>query len=404
MRYVSNLFSPKGDELIYLDNAATSFPKPPAVIAAMVRFQKEVGANAGRSGHRLSIEAGRILFETREGLARLFGIRDSSRVIFGMNATDALNLAIYGVLRAGDHVLTSSMEHNSVMRPLRNLEKAGLQITVLPCSPEGLLDPGDVSRNTRVNTRMCILNHASNVVGTIQPIAEVGRICREKGILFLLDAAQTAGALPFQMADACIDLLAFTGHKALWGPQGTGGLILGAEMDEGRISPIRQGGTGSRSEFEEQPDFLPDRLESGTPNGIGLAGLLAGLNFLQEKGVEEIRRHEMALADRLWRGLSDIPGVTLYGPPNPAHRVAVVSFNLENLTPSEVALRLDEEFGILCRSGLHCAPAAHRTIGTFPGGTVRLSPAYFNTPDEIDAAIQAVAHLAREKPWTHARV
>lgn len=390
--------------MIYLDNAATSFPKPPAVIAAMVRFQKEVGANAGRSGHRLSIEAGRILFETREGLARLFGIRDSSRVIFGMNATDALNLAIYGVLRAGDHVLTSSMEHNSVMRPLRNLEKAGLQITVLPCSPEGLLDPGDVSRNTRVNTRMCILNHASNVVGTIQPIAEVGRICREKGILFLLDAAQTAGALSFQMADACIDLLAFTGHKALWGPQGTGGLILGAEMDEGRISPIRQGGTGSRSEFEEQPDFLPDRLESGTPNGIGLAGLLAGLNFLQEKGVEEIRRHEMALADRLWRGLSEIPGVTLYGPPNPAHRVAVVSFTLENLSPSEVALRLDEEFGILCRSGLHCAPSAHRTIGTFPEGTVRLSPAYFNTPDEIDSAIQAVAHLAREKPWTNARV
>lgn len=384
-------------KVIYFDNAATSYPKPREVIEAMVQFQEKIGANPGRSGHRLSIEAGRIVFETRELLAHLFGIKDSSRIIFGMNATDALNLGINGILRPGDHVLTSSMEHNSVMRPLRALEKEGLEISVLPCSPEGFLDPDDVCRAIRKNTVMCVLNHASNVVGTIQPVAAVGEICRNREVLFFVDAAQTAGALSISMPAAHIDLLAFTGHKALLGPQGTGGLVIGNDFDERRIKPMKRGGTGSRSELEEQPDFLPDRFESGTPNGVGLAGLKAGLEFILQVGLDKIRSHEILLTDRLIAGLAQVPGIILYGPREGKRQCPTVSFNLENFAPSEVALRMEEKHGILCRMGLHCAPAAHRTIGTFPEGTVRLSMSYLNTVEEVQAVIEAITDLAKGK-------
>ena len=382
--------------MIYLDNAATSHPKPESVIEAMVAFMREVGGNPGRSGHRLSIEAGRIIFEAREKVAELFGIRDSSRVVFGQNATEAINLGLKGFLRRGDHVITSSMEHNSVMRPLRGLEREGIEITVAPCSQEGFLDPEEIRRVIRKNTRMVVLNHGSNVVGTLLPVAEVGEICRSHGILFFVDAAQTAGVIPINMEREKIDLLAFTGHKAFFGPQGTGGLAIGERVNERKMEPLKRGGTGSRSELEEQPDFLPDLCESGTPNGVGLAGLRAGLDFLFGIGLEKIRGHERKLTEMLIRGLLEIPGAIVYGSKDAEKQCATVSFNLEGWAPSDLSFRLDEEFGILTRVGLHCAPSAHRTIGTFPDGTVRVSMSYLNTEEEIGQTIQAIRQLARK--------
>lgn len=381
--------------LIYLDNAATSWPKPPQVAEAMVTFMDQVGANPGRSGHRLSVAAGRVVYEVREALADLFHARDPLRVAFGLNATDALNLALHGLLRPGDHVVTSSMEHNSVMRPLRALEHRGVEVTVVPCSPQGFLDPGDVERALRPHTRMAVLTHASNVTGTLLPIREVGEVARRHGVLFLVDAAQTAGAVPIDMEADAIDILCFTGHKALLGPMGTGGLVLGERVDAADLRPVRQGGTGSRSEHEEHPDFLPDLCEAGTPNAVGLAGLLAGVRWVQERGVEAIRAHEQALTARLLDGLAEVPGVVVYGPRDATRQTGTVSFNLEGLDPSEVGLLLDEEYGILCRVGLHCAPAAHRTLGTFPRGTVRFAVGCFTTREEVDAAVDAVRKIAR---------
>ena len=384
-------------EIIYFDNAATSYPKPEEVAQAMVRFSKEVGASPGRSGHRLAVEAGRVVFEARERISQLFGVKDSSRVVFGLNATEGINQGLQGLLRPGDHVITSSMEHNSVMRPLRAMMKEGLEVTVLLYSKEGLVDPMDVRKAFRKNTKMVVLNHASNVVGTLQPLGEIGELCRRQEVLFFIDAAQSAGAVPLDMERERIDLLAFTGHKALFGPQGTGGLVLGERVDEKDLVPMKRGGTGSRSEREEQPDFLPDLCESGTPNTVGLAGLLAGLDFVLKEGVERIREHERGLTDRLLRGLQEIPGVTVYGLRDARKQLATLSFNLQGMAPSEVGLRLDEEYGILCRVGLHCSPSSHRTLGTFPQGTVRFSMSYLNRPDEVDRALQAVGELTRKE-------
>lgn len=382
--------------MIYLDNAATSWPKPPEVLAAMARFMTEVGANPGRSGHRLSVEAGRIVYAAREAVAQLFNAPDPLRVVFGLNATEGINLALRGLLRPGDHVVTSSMEHNSVMRPLRALEREGVEVTVVPCSPEGTLDPQAVLAALRPSTRLVVLNHASNVTGTILPVAEVGRALRKmNGPLLLVDAAQSGGAVPIDVQADGIDLLAFTGHKSLYGPTGTGGLIIGERVPLEEFRPLIRGGTGSRSEREEQPDFLPDMCESGTPNAVGLAGLKAGVRWVLERGVEAIRAHEVELSQRLSDGLREIPGVTVYGPADARMRTAVVSFNIAGMEPSEVGMRLDEEYGIMCRVGLHCAPSAHRTIGTFPSGTVRFALGAFNTREEVDAAIRAVARLAQ---------
>jgi len=383
--------------MIYFDNAATSWPKPPGVAEAMVHFLNEVGANPGRSGHRLAVESGRIVYQTREAVAELFGAPDPLRIVFGQNATEAINLALNGLLRPGDHVITSSMEHNSVMRPLRALERQGVELTVVQCTSAGFLDPADVAAAAiRPHTALIALNHASNVVGTLLPVAEVGRIAREHDVLLLVDAAQTAGAYPIHVQADGIDLLAFTGHKSLYGPMGTGGLVIGERVDVSRLEPLKRGGTGSRSEREEQPDFLPDMCESGTPNAVGLAGLGAGLRWVRERGVDAIRAHEMMLTQRLIDGLLNIPGVTVYGGHDAARQTATVSFNIAGLDCSEVGLRLDEEYGILCRVGLHCAPAAHRTLGTFPVGTVRFGLGAFNTADEVDAALLAVARLAQE--------
>lgn len=382
--------------MIYFDNAATSWPKPPGVAEAMVHFLNQVGANPGRSAHRLALKSGRIVFNAREVVAELFNAPDPLRVVFGSNATEALNLALRGLLRPGDHVITSSMEHNSVMRPLRALERQGVEVTVVRCSSEGFLVPADVEAAVRPNTVMIALNHASNVVGTLLPVAEVGRIARRHGLLLLVDAAQTGGAYPIDVEADSIDLLGFTGHKSLYGPMGTGGLIIGKCVDVERIKPLKRGGTGSRSEREEQPDFLPDMCESGTPNAVGLAGLGAGVRWVLERGVDAIRAHEVELAQRLINGLGEIPGVTVYGGLDANLQTATVSFNIADMEPSEVGLRLDEEYGILCRVGLHCAPAAHKTIGTFPAGTVRFGLGAFNTLEEVDAAVAAVESLAQE--------
>jgi cysteine desulfurase family protein len=381
--------------MIYFDNAATSWPKPPRVAEAMIHFLNEVGANPGRSAHRLAVEAGRIVYNAREAVAELFNAPDPLRVVFGHNVTEALNLALRGLLRPGDHVITSSMEHNSVMRPLRALEQQGVEVTVVRCSPQGFLDPADVEAAVRPNTTMIVLNHASNVVGTLLPVAEAGRIARRHGLLLLVDAAQTGGAYPIDVQADSIDLLAFTGHKSLYGPMGTGGLIIGEWVDVERMEPLKRGGTGSRSEWEEQPDFLPDLCESGTPNAVGLAGLEAGVRWVLEQGVDAIRAHEVELTQRLIDGLTDIPGVTVYGGLDATHQTATVSFNIAGMEPSEVGLLLDEEYGILCRVGLHCAPAAHKIIGTFPTGTVRFGLGAFNTQGEVDAAVAAVGQLAR---------
>jgi len=380
--------------MIYFDNAATSWPKPPGVAEAMVHFLDEIGANPGRSAHRLSIESARIVYGAREAVAELFNAPDPLRVVFGANVTEALNLALRGLLRPGDHVVASSMEHNSVMRPLRALEAQGVELSVAPCSAQGFLDPTGVEAAIRPKTTMIVLNHASNVVGTLLPVAEVGRIARERGVLLLVDAAQTGGAYPVDVQADAIDLLAFTGHKSLYGPMGAGGLIVGERVDVGRMVPLKRGGTGSRSEREEQPDFMPDMCESGTPNVPGLAGLEAGIRWVRERGVEAIRAHEVALTQRLIAGLREIPGVTVYGGLDAELQTSTVSFNVAGMQPSEVGLQLDEEFDVLCRVGLHCAPAAHKTLGTFPAGAVRFGLGAFNSAAEVDTAVAAVQSLS----------
>jgi len=379
--------------MIYLDNAATSFPKPPQVIRAMNDFLERAGGNPGRSGHRLSVEAGRIVYDAREAIAELFGARDPLRIIFTLNATHALNLALRGILRPGDRVVTTGIEHNAVMRPLRALERAGVRVVVVPCARDGSLDWDALRDALRLGARLVVVNHASNVVGTILPVAEIARLAHAAGARVLVDAAQTAGVVPIDIEAMGIDLLAFTGHKGLYGPPGTGGLVLGERVDAAMIEPLMRGGTGSRSEFEEQPDDLPDKFECGTPNGVGIAGLGAGVRFVLERGIETIRADEVALTRALIEGLSEIPGVTVYGTHDAELQTATVSFTVANRRVSEIGLRLDEEFGVLCRVGLHCAPAAHRTIGTFPEGTVRFASSVFTTLVEIRAALDAVRRI-----------
>lgn len=389
--------------MIYLDNAATSWPKPHSVPEAMLHFLKDIGANPGRSAHRLSIESARVVYGAREAIAELFNAPDPLRVVFGLNVTEALNLVLCGLLRPGDHVITSSMEHNSVMRPLRALERTGVELTVVKCSREGFLDPGDVEAAIRPNTSMIALNHASNVVGTLLPVASVGQIARERGVLLLVDAAQTGGAVPINMQADGIDLLAFTGHKSLYGPMGTGGVVIGQRVEVHRLTPLKRGGTGSRSEREEQPDFLPDMGESGTPNAVGLAGLGAGVRWVLDRGVAAIQAQEQALTQRFIDGLRDIAGVTVYGGLDASRQTATVSFNIDDLAPSDVGLWLDEQHAILCRVGLHCAPAAHKTMKTFPSGTIRFGMGVFSTADEVDVALHAVRRLAVEGALSEGR-
>jgi len=384
--------------MIYLDNAATSWPKPKAVKQAILHFLENVGANPGRSSHRLSVEAGRILYQTRESIAKLFNVKDPLRVVFGLNATEAFNIVLRGFLRSGEHVITSSIEHNSVMRPLRDLEKKGVEVSVVQCSSQGFIDPVEVEKSVKKNTFMIVLNHGSNVVGSLQSVSEVGEIARRNNLLFLVDAAQTGGSVSIDIERDKIDLLAFTGHKSLYGPQGTGGLVLGDRVDIERFIPIKTGGTGSHSQFEIHPNFLPDLFECGTPNIMGLAGLNASVKYLLEQDIDKIRNYEMNLTGNLIDGLNEIPNILLYGKCEPENQTAVVSFNIKGIPVNEIGLLLDEEYGIMSRVGLHCAPLAHKTIGTFPNGTVRLSLGYFNTEEEIEEAIKAVWNIAKTLP------
>lgn len=379
--------------MIYLDNAATSFPKPKDVWQALEDHWFNKGGNPGRSGHRLSLEAGRVVIQAREALAELFHGEKSEQIVFAANATDAINMAFRGVLRPGDHVITTGMEHNSVIRPLRDFEKHGGAVTIAPCDEEGFVDLNKIREQIKKETRLVVMSHVSNLTGTIQPIADIGCLCREKGVLFMVDAAQSAGTLPIDVQEAGISLLAFTGHKGLFGPQGTGGLYVHPCLD---IEPYRFGGTGSRSDSQYHPDFMPDRLEAGTLNAFGLSGLLAGVQFIQETGLDTIREHEAFLTHRLVDGLREIEGVKVYGPLINEDRSCVVPFNISNLDGAEVAFILDDQFHIMTRPGIHCTPLAHETIGTFPLGAVRMSVGYFNTEAEIDTALDAVNLIAKE--------
>jgi len=381
--------------MIYLDNAATSWPKPPEVLKAMTDVLERAGGNPGRSGHRLSITAARAIYDTREEIACFFGISDPLRVLFTSNATHAINLALKGILKPSDHVVISSMEHNAVMRPLRNLEKQGMQLSIVPCATDGSLDVKDLEKAIKATTRLVVMTHASNVVGTLLPIAEIASSVHQMGALLLVDAAQTAGVIPLDMQTAGIDLLAFTGHKEIQGPPGIGGLVISNNVDATQIEPLIQGGTGSRSESEEQPDDLPDKFESGTANLAGIAGFGAGLRWITDRGIGEIREHLKKLSQTLIDGLSALPKVKIYGTLDPELSVAILSFTVTGKRVSEIGLRLDEEYGVLSRVGLHCAPAAHKTIGSFPEGTVRLSPGVSTTMSDIQEAIQAISKVAQ---------
>ncbi len=381
--------------MIYLDNAATTWPKPEETIKAIEDCIRNNGANPGRGGHTMSLSAGRIVFETREALARLFNAGDPARIVFTGNATEALNLALKGVLKPGDHVITSSMEHNAIARPLHVLKKKGVDVTELPCSSQGFLDPGDVSKAVRRNTRAVVVLHASNVTGTIMPVKEIGQITREKGIIFIVDAAQTAGLLDLDVEKMNIDLLAFTGHKSLYGPQGTGGLFIREGIE---LEPLIEGGTGSRSESLEQPEDMPDRFESGTPNTPGIAGLGAGIRFIISRGIDQIRSHKHRLMARFLDGLKQMKKIEIYGPGDPAVQVPVISINVKEQDSSEIAFILDKVFHIACRSGLHCAPMAHKTIGTLDRGAVRFSFSIFNTEEDVDRTLDALERTVAELP------
>jgi len=372
---------------IYLDNAATSYPKPESVYQAVMHAMREVGASPGRGGHRRSLEAGRIMFQAREVAAALFSVPDSSRIIFTHSATEALNMALRGTLVPGDHVITSSMEHNSLARPLQLLKKQGILLTIVPAGVDGCIDPADVARALTPQTRMIAIGHVSNVAGTIQPIAAISAIAREAGALFLLDAAQSAGCLPIDVVSGNIDLLAVPGHKGLYGPQGTGLLYAAAHVP---LKPLLAGGTGTSSTSEDQPDALPDGFEAGTRNLPGIAGLKAGMEFVLEQGVAVIGDHERRLVAYAMERLQGVPGITLYGPTDAALRGAVLSFTVAGHDASALAFQLDQRFDIAVRAGLHCAPRAHQTLGTFPDGTVRMSPGWFTTREDIAIFTDAV--------------
>lgn len=380
---------------IYLDNAATSFPKPESVYQAVMHAMREVGASPGRGGHRRSLEAGRIMFQAREAAATLFSVSDSARIIFTHSATEALNMALRGTLVAGDHVITSSMEHNSLARPLHLLQRAGIQVTVVQAGPDGRIDPTGVARALTPQTRMIAIGHVSNVSGTIQPIAAISAIAREAQVLFLLDAAQSAGNIPIDVVAGGIDLLAAPGHKGLYGPQGTGLLYAASHV---ALKPLLAGGTGTNSTSEDQPETLPEGFEAGTHNLPGIAGLKAGIEFVMAQGVAEIGAHERSLVSFAVERLRGAPGIKLHCPADPALRGSVLSFTISGSDSSALAFELDRRFDIAVRAGLHCAPRAHRTLGTFPGGTVRMSPGWFTTSEDIAIFCDAVITCAKITP------
>jgi cysteine desulfurase family protein len=402
-----------------MDNAATTFPKPRQVIEAMAHFMENVGANPGRSRHDRSMEASRIVEGARSLLARLFNITDPGRIVFCLNATEALNTVIYGFLNQGDHVIITQMEHNSVIRPVRHLERSGvISVSVAGCDRMGVCDVEALAKLVTEKTALVVVNHASNVCGTVQDVHAIRKIIRD--IPLLLDAAQTAGVIEIDVQAMGVDFLAFTGHKGLYGPQGTGGLYIREGLS---IRPLKRGGTGSLSESDEQPPFFPDLLESGTQNNVGIAGLAAGVQFVLDVGVEDIQRREAALLAAFADGLITVPGLTLYGPLKPDKQTAVLSMTFdralpeglrhtiggcggraipatfESIHPNEAGTILRDGYNISVRVGLHCAPLAHQALGTTPDGTVRFSLGYFNTLEEVEIAVEAVKKLAEKSDF-----
>lgn len=381
---------------VYADNAATSYPKAPGVSDAVCNYIKYVGSNIGRGTYENSYSAGRTVYETRELLAELFNFKKPLNIAFTMNITESLNMILKGFLKPGDHVIVTSMEHNAVMRPLSSLIHTGVKVDRALCSASGTLNPSEIENLIKPETKMVVMTHASNVCGTIMPAVEVGKICKKNNIYFVLDTAQTAGLLDIDFEKFNLSGLAFTGHKGLLGPQGLGGLMLSTEL-ENLVSPLIEGGTGSMSESECQPDYMPDKFESGTLNIPGIYGLNASLKYLKKTGINAIYETEMDLTERFINGVLNIEGINLSGLPQREGRVAVVSLDFCKFDNSEIALKLDKEFGIMTRVGLHCAPSAHKTLKTFPKGTVRFSFSHFTTYDDIDYIISSINKIIKSK-------
>lgn len=382
---------------IYLDNGATSFPKPKEVADAVYEYMTSVGTNINRGGYQTAYDLEGTVFETREMLVGMFGGSDCKNVVFTKNITESLNIVLKGFLKPGDHILCSSMEHNAVMRPLVQLEKKGVEFDRIPGTETGELELDKLEGMIKDNTVAVVMTHASNLVGTINPIKEVGEICRKHGLKFIVDTAQTAGVIPIDMKEMNIDALCFTGHKSLLGPQGIGGFILDEDMID-KVEPILSGGTGSISHTEEIPDFMPDRFEPGTMNLPGIVGLHAGLRWINEKGLDAIAAHELGLTKRFLDGIAPLEEagkLKVIGLKGIEGRTGVVSIQTLCVDCADAAFRLDFEYGIMTRVGLHCAPNAHKTLGTFPVGTIRFSFGNFNTEAEIDAAVKALNEICQ---------
>ena len=382
---------------IYLDQAATSFPKAAGVIETMSRYMSEIGTNINRGSYGDAYEAAGIVYETRERLCRLFDFGPlpdmAKNVIFTANITYALNLLLKGFLTEGSHVLVSAVEHNAIMRPLVQLQRErGVSFDRIPCNERGELRLSEMESLIRKNTRAVILTHASNVCGTLLPLKEAGRIAKEHGLYFIADTAQTAGAFPISMKEMQIDALAFTGHKGLLGPQGIGGFLITDELAE-KIAPLVVGGTGSISDTEETPEFLPDKFEAGTMNLPGIAGLCRALEFLEETGIETIRKKEEKLTEQFLAGLKQIPGVRIIGKDTCEGRTAVVSIQSETMDEAVLAYELDSRYHIMARVGMHCAPNAHKTLKTYPQGTLRFSFGYYNTEKEVETTLTAIREI-----------
>ncbi len=380
------------EKLIYLDNGATSYPKPNEVYRFMDSFYRSFGVNPGRSGYDLCMETGALVDKTRKMLTDFFNGKDPNRLCFSYNSTDALNLIIFGILKQGDHAITTTLEHNSVLRPLYHQNKLnGVEVDHIPFSASGFVDPDEIRKKIKSNTRLVIVNHVSNVIGTVQPVRAIGRICREAGVPFAIDASQSAGKLPIDIEQDNIDILAFTGHKSLLGPTGIGGLYVREGID---IRHTRAGGTGVRSADRMHLEEYPYRLEYGTGNILGIAGLHAGLRWIKTRGMKNIHDHEMQLARMLRNGLNEIDGVSLYCLDDLSDHISVISFNIDGMEALNTGTLLDGEYNIACRTGLHCAPLVHEQLETAQiGGSVRISIGPFNTERHIRAVIEAVREL-----------
>lgn len=379
---------------IYMDNAATSFPKAEGVAEAMTNYIINIGGNVGRGSYYNSYAAGSIVYETRELLCKLFHFDDPLNIVFTMNITQSLNMILKGFLKEGDHVLISSMEHNAVLRPLTSLQQKGIQLDIIPCDSEGFLNPDSIKQYIKPNTKLLVITHASNVCGSIQEIKEIGKICKDHDIEFVLDSAQTAGILDIDFYDTNLSALAFTGHKGLLGPQGIGGFLITNEFAS-KISPLIEGGTGSLSESYSQPEILPDKFESGTLNIPGIFGLNKSLKYILDTGLENIRKREKELTKLFLDGLKNIDNIKVIGSNDINKRTAVISIDFQNIDNSEAAFILDNEYGIMTRVGLHCAPLAHKTLGTFPKGTVRFSFGYFTLEEDIIYALESIEKVAK---------